>query len=200
MTKSTDREALNQHKKEIQKTLSYFDLKIIRNPLKKSIMHSQLVHRDLVKNFEYLGVPMHLLTFFAMVEDLNYDNLVMFSQSAFAEEQGTTISHVAGGLRRLQNKGFVCRLWDPANLKRRIKIWMINPTIIYRGPGYDYQRAMDNFEALMDGRYEDTIFDRDRSESGIARRHIPWLQGKLDLNEKESEQGEDELRRGASAS
>ena len=200
MTKSTDREALNQHKKEIQKTLSYFDLKIIRNPLKKSIMHSQLVHRDLVKNFEYLGVPMHLLTFFAMVEDLNYDNLVMFSQSAFAEEQGTTISHVAGGLRRLQNKGFVCRLWDPANLKRRIKIWMINPTIIYRGPGYDYQRAMDNFEALMDGRYEDTIFDRDRSESGIARRHIPWLQGKLDLNEKESKGDDAELRRGASAS
>ena len=150
MSKSTDREALNQHKKEIQKTLSYFDLKIIRNPLKKSIMHSQLVHRDLVKNFEYLGVPMHLLTFFAMVEDLNYDNLVMFSQSAFAEEQGTTISHVATGLRRLQNKGFVCRLWDPANLKRRIKIWMVNPTIIYRGPGYDYQRALDNFEALMD--------------------------------------------------
>ena len=199
MSKSTDREALNQHKKEIQKTLSYFDLKIIRNPLKKSIMHSQLVHRDLVKNFEYLGVPMHLLTFFAMVEDLNYDNLVMFSQSAFAEEQGTTISHVAGGLRRLQNKGFVCRLWDPANLKRRIKIWMINPTIIYRGPGYDYQRAMDNFEALMDGRYEDTIFDRDRSESGIARRHIPWLQGKLDLMEKESEGGEDELERKTSA-
>ena len=200
MTKSTDREALNQHKKEIQKTLSYFDLKIIRNPLKKSIMHSQLVHRDLVKNFEYLGVPMHLLTFFAMVEDLNYDNLVMFSQSAFAEEQGTTISHVAGGLRRLQNKGFVCRLWDPANLKRRIKIWMINPTIIYRGPGYDYQRAMDNFEALMDGRYEDTIFDRDKSESGIARRHIPWLQGKLDLMEKESEGGEDELEQKRSAS
>jgi hypothetical protein len=200
MTKSTDREALNQHKKEIQKTLSYFDLKIIRNPLKKSIMHSQLVHRDLVKNFEYLGVPMHLLTFFAMVEDLNYDNLVMFSQSAFAEEQGTTISHVAGGLRRLQNKGFVCRLWDPANLKRRIKIWMINPTIIYRGPGYDYQRAMDNFEALMDGRYEDTIFDRDRSESGIARRHIPWLQGKLDLMEKESEGGEDQLEQKRSAS
>ena len=199
MSKSTDREALNQHKKEIQKTLSYFDLKIIRNPLKKSIMHSQLVHRDLVKNFEYLGVPMHLLTFFAMVEDLNYDNLVMFSQSAFAEEQGTTISHVAGGLRRLQNKGFVCRLWDPANLKRRIKIWMINPTIIYRGPGHDYQRALDNFAALMDGRYEDTIFDRDRSESGIARRHIPWLQGKLDLMEKESEGGEDELERKTSA-
>ena len=77
---------------------------------------------------------------------------------------------------------------------------MVNPTIIYRGPGYDYQRALDNFEALMDGRYEDTVFDRDRSDSAIARRHIPWLQGKLDLNEKESEQGEDELRRGASAS
>tara|TARA_E500000331_G_C16891915_1_gene555123 strand:+ start:21 stop:623 length:603 start_codon:yes stop_codon:yes gene_type:complete len=200
MTKSTDREALNQHKKEIQKTLSYFDLKIIRNPLKKSIMHSQLVHRDLVKNFEYLGVPMHLLTFFAMVEDLNYDNLVMFSQSAFAEEQGTTISHVAGGLRRLQNKGFVCRLWDPANLKRRIKIWMINPTIIYRGPGYDYQRAMDNFEALMDGRYEDTIFDRDKSETSSINRRIPWLQGKLDLMEKGSEEGQDQLERKRSAS
>ena len=76
---------------------------------------------------------------------------------------------------------------------------MINPTIIYRGPGYDYQRAMDNFEALMDGRYEDTIFDRDRSESGIARRHIPWLQGKLDLMEKESEGGEDQLERKTSA-
>ena len=200
MSKSTDKEALNQHKKEIQRTLSYFDLKVVRNPLKKSIMHSQLVHRDLVKNFEYLGVPMHLLTFFAMVEDLNYDNLVMFSQSGFAEEQGTTISHVATGLRRLQKKGFVCRLWDPANLKRRIKIWMVNPTIIYRGTGQDYQRALDNFGALMDGRYEDTVFDRDRSDSAISRRHIPWLQGKLDLNEKESEQGEDELRRGASAS
>jgi len=200
MTKSTDREALNQHKKEIQKTLSYFDLKIIRNPLKKSIMHSQLVHRDLVKNFEYLGVPMHLLTFFAMVEDLNYDNLVMFSQSAFAEEQGTTISHVAGGLRRLQNKGFVCRLWDPANLKRRIKIWMINPTIIYRGPGYDYQRAMDNFEALMDGRYEDTIFDRDKSETSSINRRIPWLQGRLDLMKEESKVGEDQLEQKRSAS
>jgi hypothetical protein len=77
---------------------------------------------------------------------------------------------------------------------------MINPTIIYRGPGYDYQRAMDNFEALMDGRYEDTIFDRDRSESGIARRHIPWLQGKLDLMEKESEGGEDQLEQKRSAS
>ena len=200
MKKSTDKTALNQQKKDFQNLLSVFDLKLIRNPLKKSIMHSQLVHRDLVRNFSHLGVPMHLLTFFAMVEDLNYDNLVMFSQSAFAEEQGTTISHVAGGLRRLQNKGFVCRLWDPANLKRRIKIWMINPTIIYRGPGYDYQRAMDNFEALMDGRYEDTIFDRDRSESGIARRHIPWLQGKLDLMEKESEGGEDQLEQKRSAS
>ena len=123
----------------------------------------------------------------------------MFSQSAFAEEQGTTISHVATGLRRLQNKGFVCRLWDPANLKRRIKIWMVNPTIIYRGPGYDYQRALDNFEALMDGRYEDTIFDRDRSDSAIARRHIPWLQGKLDLMEKESERDDDQLERKTSA-
>ena len=199
MSKSTDKTALNQQKKDFQNLLSVFDLKLIRNPLKKSIMHSQLVHRDLVKNFEYLGVPMHLLTFFAMVEDLNYDNLVMFSQSAFAEEQGTTISHVATGLRRLQNKGFVCRLWDPANLKRRIKIWMVNPTIIYRGPGYDYQRALDNFEALMDGRYEDTIFDRDRSDSAIARRHIPWLQGKLDLMEKESERDDDQLERKTSA-
>ena len=77
---------------------------------------------------------------------------------------------------------------------------MVNPTIIYRGTGYDYQRALDNFEALMDGRYEDTIFDRDNSRSAISRRHIPWLQGKLDLNEKESEGDEAELRRGASAS
>ena len=200
MSKSTDLTALNQHKKEIQKTLSYFDLKIIRSPLKKSIMHSQLVHRDLVKNFEYLGVPMHLLTFFAMVEDLNYDNLVMFSQSAFAEEQGTTISHVATGLRRLQKKAFVCRLWDPSNLKKRVKIWMINPAIIYRGPGHDYQRALDNFAALMDGRYEDTIFDRDNSRTAIPRRYIPWLQGKLDLMEKESEGGEDQLGQKRSAS
>jgi hypothetical protein len=200
MSKTTDKETLNQHKKEIQNTLSYFDLKVIRNPLKKSIMHSQLVHRDLVKNFEYLGVPMHLLTFFAMVEDLNYDNLVMFSQSGFAEEQGTTISHVATGLRRLQKKAFVCRLWDPSNLKKRVKIWMINPAIIYRGPGHDYQRALDNFAALMDGRYEDTIFDRDNSRTAIPRRYIPWLQGKLDLMEKESEGGEDQLGQKRSAS
>ena len=199
MSKSTDKETLNQHKKEIQNTLSYFDLKVIRNPLKKSIMHSQLVHRDLVKNFEYLGVPMHLLTFFAMVEDLNYDNLVMFSQSGFAEEQGTTISHVATGLRRLQKKAFVCRLWDPSNLKKRVKIWMINPAIIYRGPGHDYQRALDNFAALMDGRYEDTIFDRDKSESSSVSKRIPWLQGKLDLMEKESEGDEDQLERKSSA-
>lgn len=77
---------------------------------------------------------------------------------------------------------------------------MVNPAIIYRGPGHDYQRALDNFAALMDGRYEDTIFDRDNSRTAIPRRYIPWLQGKLDLMEKESEQGEDELRRGASAS
>ena len=200
MEKSTDKTALNQQKKDFQKLLSVFDLKLIRNPLKKSIMHSQLVHRDLVRNFSHLGVPMHLLTFFAMVEDLNYDNLVMFSQSAFAEEQGTTISHVAGGLRRLQKAGFVCRLWDPANPNRRIKIWMVNPTIIYRGTGYDYQRALDNFEALMDGRYEDTIFDRDNSRSAIPRRHIPWLQGKLDIDEKESEGVEDQLGQKRSAS
>ena len=200
MEKSTDKETLNQLKKNFQRVLSTFDLHLARNPLKKSIMHSQLVHRDLVRNFNHLGVPMHLLTFFAMVEDLNYDNLVMFSQSGFAEEQGTTISHVATGLRRLQNKGFVCRLWDPANPNRRIKIWMVNPTIIYRGTGYDYQRALNNFEALMDGRYEDTIFDRDNSRSAIPRRHIPWLQGKLDLNEKESEGDEAELRRRGSAS
>ena len=200
MEKSTDKTALNQQKKDFQNLLSVFDLKLIRNPLKKSIMHSQLVHRDLVRNFSHLGVPMHLLTFFAMVEDLNYDNLVMFSQSAFAEEQGTTISHVATGLRRLQKKLFVIRLWDPANEKRRVKIWMVNPNVVYRGSGHEYQRAMDNFEALMDGRYEDTIFDRDNSRSAIPRRHIPWLQGKLDLNEKESEGGEDQLGQKRSAS
>ena len=200
MEKSTDKEALNQQKKNFQKLLSVFDLKLIRNPLKKSIMHSQLVHRDLVRNFTHLGVPMHLLTFFAMVEDLNYDNLVMFSQSAFAEEQGTTISHVATGLRRLQNKGFVCRLWDPANPNRRIKIWMVNPTIIYRGTGYDYQRALDNFEALMDGRYEDTIFDRDKSETSSLNRRIPWLQGTLNFKEKQIEVDVDELKRKRSAS
>ena len=200
MEKSTEKTALNQQKKDFQNLLSVFDLKLIRNPLKKSIMHSQLVHRDLVRNFAHLGVPMHLLTFFAMVEDLNYDNLVMFSQSAFAEEQGTTISHVATGLRRLQKVGFVCRLWDPANLNRRIKIWMVNPTIIYRGAGYDYQRALDNFEALMDGRYEDTIFDRDKSETSSINRRIPWLQGKLDLMEKGSEEGQDQLERKRSAS
>ena len=77
---------------------------------------------------------------------------------------------------------------------------MVNPQIIYRGTGYDYQRAMDNFEALMDGRYEDTIFDRDNSRSAIPRRHIPWLQGKLDLNEKESEGDEDQLGQKRSAS
>ena len=200
MEKSTDKETLNQLKKNFQRVLSTFDLHLARNPLKKSIMHSQLVHRDLVRNFRHLGVPMHLLTFFAMVEDLNYDNLVMFSQSGFAEEQGTTISHVAGGLRRLQKTGFVCRLWDPSNPKKRIKIWMVNPTIIYRGTGYNYQRALDNFEALMDGRYEDTIFDRDNSRSAIPTRLIPWLQGSLDLNEEAEEGHEDELKRGASAS
>ena len=110
MSENSTTLSLIQHKKEIQKTLSYFDMKIIRNPLKKTIMHSQLLHRDLVANFDYLGVPMHVLTFLRMIEDLNYDNLVMFSQSAWAEEQNTTISHIAGCLRRLQNKGFVIRL------------------------------------------------------------------------------------------
>ena len=194
MSESSQRITLNQSKKEIQKTLSYFDLKIIRNPLKKSIMHSQLLHQDLVRNFEYLGVPMHVLTFLRMVEDLNYDNLVMFSQSAWAEEQGTTISHIAGCLRRLQKKGFVIRLWDPANEKKRVKIWMVNPTVVYRGSGHEYQRAMDNYEALADGRFEETEFSRDRSESGSVRKNIPWLQGSFDIDEKDDKEEADPLR------
>ena len=76
---------------------------------------------------------------------------------------------------------------------------MFNPTIIYRGAGYDYQRALDNFGALMDGRYEDTIFDRDKSETSSVSKRIPWLQGKLDLMEKESEGDEDQLERKSSA-
>ena len=200
MEESSQRIILNQSKKEIQNVLNVLDLKLIRNPLKKSQMHSQILHKDLAKNMNHLGVPMHVLVMFRMVEDLNYDNLVEFWASYCAEELGTTTSHVAGSLRRLEKVGFICRLWDPSNPNRRIKIWMVNPTIIYRGAGYDYQRALDNFEALMDGRYEDTIFDRDNSRSAIPRRHIPWLQGKLDLNEKESEGGEDQPGQQRSAS
>ena len=77
---------------------------------------------------------------------------------------------------------------------------MFNPTIIYRGAGYDYQRALDNFGALMDGRYEDTIFDRDKSETSSLNRRIPWLQGTLAINEKESESEENQLERKRSAS
>lgn len=194
MSESSQGITLNQSKKEIQKTLSYFDLKIIRNPLKKSIMHSQLLHRDLVRNFDHLGVPMHVLTFLRMVEDLNYDNLVEFSQSAFAEEQGTTIQHIAGCLRRLQKSLFVIRLWDPSNKKRRVKVWMVNPNVIYRGSGMNYQRALDNFEALADGRFEDTEFSRDRSESGSVRKNIPWLQGSFDIDEKDDKDEADPLR------
>ena len=194
MSENSTTLSLIQHKKEIQKTLSYFDLKIIRNPLKKSIMHSQLLHQDLVRNFDHLGVPMHVLTFLRMVEDLNYDNLVEFSQSAFAEEQGTTIQHIAGCLRRLQKSLFVIRLWDPSNEKRRVKIWMVNPNVIYRGSGMNYQRALDNFSALADGRFEDTEFSRDRSESGSVRKNIPWLQGSFDIDEKDDKDEADPLR------
>lgn len=194
MSENSTTLSLIQHKKEIQKTLSYFDLKIIRNPLKKSIMHSQLLHRDLVRNFDHLGVPMHVLTFLRMVEDLNYDNLVEFSQSAFAEEQGTTIQHIAGCLRRLQKSLFVIRLWDPSNKKRRVKIWMINPNVVFRGSGMNYQRALDNFSALADGRFEDTEFSRDRSESGSIRNNIPWLQGSFDIDEKDDIEKADPLR------
>ena len=77
---------------------------------------------------------------------------------------------------------------------------MFNPTVIYRGNGYNYQRALDNYEALMDGRYEDTIFDRDKSETSSLNRRIPWLQGTLNFKEKEIEVDEDELRRKTSAS
>ena len=199
MEESSQRIRLNQSKKEIQNVLNVLDLKLIRNPLKKSQMHSQILHKDLAKNMNHLGVPMHVLVMFRMVEDLNYDNLVEFWASYCAEEFGTTTSHVAGSLRRLEKKGFICRLWDPANEKRRIRIWMFNPTIIYRGAGYDYQRALDNFGALMDGRYEDTIFDRDKSETSSVSKRIPWLQGKLDLMEKESEGDEDQLERKSSA-
>ena len=194
MSENSTTLSLIQHKKEIQKTLSYFDLKIIRNPLKKSIMHSQLLHQDLVRNFDYLGVPMHVLTFLRMVEDLNYDNLVMFSQSAWAEEQGTTISHIAGCLRRLQKKLFVIRLWDPANEKRRVKIWMVNPNVVYRGSGHEYQRAIENFQALAEGRYEDTIFDRDRSQSKMISNQVPWVQGKLRMDDGSENDEAEELR------
>ena len=194
MDKNSTMLSHNQRKKEIQNTLSLFDLKIIRNPLRKSIMHSQLLHQDLVKNFDHLGVPMHVLTFLRMVEELNYDNLCEFSQSVFAEEQGTTIQHIAGCLRRLQKNLFIIRLWDPSNKKRRVKIWMINPNVIYRGSGMNYQRALDNFSALADGRFEDTEFSRDRSESGKLRRNIPWLQGSLDIDEKDDMDKADPLR------
>ena len=200
MEESSQRITLNQSKKEIQNVLNHFDLKVIRNPLKKSQMHSQLLHQDLTRNMNALGVPMHVLVMFRMIEDLNYDNLVEFWASYAAEELGTTTHHVMQSLRRLEKVGFICRLWDPANEKRRVRIWMFNPTIVYRGNGYNYQRALDNFGALMDNRYEDTIFDRDKSETSSINRRIPWLQGKLDLMEKESEEGQDQLERKRSAS
>jgi DNA-binding MarR family transcriptional regulator len=200
MEESSQRIRLNQSKKEIQNVLNVLDLKLIRNPLKKSQMHSQILHKDLAKNMNHLGVPMHVLVMFRMVEDLNYDNLVEFWASYCAEEFGTTTSHIAGSLRRLEKKGFICRLWDPANESRRVRIWMFNPTVIYRGNGYNYQRALDNYEALMDGRYEDTIFDRDKSETSSLNRRIPWLQGTLNFKEKKIEVDEDELRRKRSAS
>ena len=137
---------------------------------------------------------MHVLTFLRMVEDLNYDNLVMFSQSAWAEEQGITISHIAGCLRRLQKKLFVIRLWDPANEKRRVKIWMVNPNVIYRGSGHEYQRAIENFQALAEGRYEDTIFDRDRSQSKMISNQVPWVQGKLRMDDGSENDEAEELR------
>ena len=199
MEESSQRITLNQSKKEIQTVLNHFDLKIIRNPLKKTQMHSQLLHQDLTRNMNHLGVPMHVLVMFRMVEDLNYDNLVEFWASYAAEELGTSTHHVMQSLRRLEKAGFICRLWDPANEKRRIRIWMFNPTIIYRGAGYDYQRALDNFGALMDGRYEDTIFDRDKSETSSVSKRVPWLQGKLDLMEKGSEGEETQLERKSSA-
>lgn len=200
MEESSQRIILNQSKKEIQNVLNVLDLKLIRNPLKKSQMHSQILHQDLTRNMNALGVPMHVLVMFRMVEDLNYDNLVEFWASYCAEELDTTTSHVAGSLRRLEKVGFICRLWDPGNENRRVRIWMFNPTIIYRGSGYNYQRALDNFAALMDGRYEDTIFDRDKSETSSINRRIPWLQGRLDLMKEESKVGEDQLEQKRSAS
>ena len=200
MEESSQRIRLNQSKKEIQNVLNVLDLKLIRNPLKKSQMHSQILHKDLAKNMNHLGVPMHVLVMFRMVEDLNYDNLVEFWASYCAEEFGTTTSHIAGSLRRLEKVGFICRLWDPGNENRRVRIWMFNPTIIYRGSGYNYQRALDNFAALMDGRFEDTIFDRDKSETSSINRRIPWLQGKLDLMKEESKVDEDQLGQKRSAS
>ena len=194
MEESSQRITLNQSKKEIQTVLNHFDLKIIRNPLKKTQMHSQILHQDLTRNMNHLGVPMHVLVMFRMVEDLNYDNLVEFSQSVFAEEQGTTIQHIAGCLRRLQKSLFIIRLWDPSNKKRRVKIWMVNPNVIYRGSGMNYQRALDNFEALADGRFEETEFSRDRSESGSVRKNIPWLQGSFDIDEKDEKDEADPLR------
>ena len=172
---------LKQTKKDIQRTLNLFDLKIIRNPLKKSVMHSQLLHKGLVKNFDHLGVPMHVLVLMRLIEDLNYDNLVHCMASHLAEEFGTDTPHIVKCLQRLEKKGFVIRLWDPSNLKRRIKIWMMNPTVVYRGSGMDYQRALDNYTALADGRYEDTYFDRDRSDSGMISNLVPWVQGILNF-------------------
>ena len=176
---------LKQTKKDIQRTLNLFDLKIIRNPLKKSVMHSQLLHKGLVKNFDHLGVPMHVLVLMRLIEDLNYDNLVHCMASHLAEEFGTDTPHIVKCLQRLEKKGFVIRLWDPSNPKRRIKLWMMNPTVVYRGSGMDYQRALDNYQALADRRYEDTYFDRDRSDSGMISNLVPWVQGRLNLEKEQ---------------
>lgn len=191
MAQNIDRLTLSQSKKEIQKVLSVLDLKIIRNPLKKSTVHSQLIHRDLVRNFNHLGVPMHVLVLCRMIEDLNYDNLVFFLAGQAAEEFGTDIPHISKCVKRLEKKGFIVRLWDPNNLKKRVKLWMMNPTVVYRGPGLDYQRSLDNFEALLDSRFDDTEFNRDRSESGLISKAIPWLQGRLDLNFDEASESEE---------
>ena len=196
MEESSQRITLNQSKKEIQSVLNLLDLKLIRNPLKKSVMHSQLIHSDLVKNFKFLGVPMHMLVWFRMVEDMNYDNLVSFYASYAAEEFNTDTPHISKCVKRLEKKYFAIRLWDPANEKRRVRLWMLNPNIIFRGPGSEHQRAVDNFVALLEGRYEDTTFDRDRSQSGEIRRGIPWLQGKLDLMMDDSKDVKDESERG----
>lgn len=72
----------------------------------------------------------------------------------------------------------------------------MNPTVVYRGQARGYKQALTNFEALMDGRYEDTMFDRDNSKDGGIRRHIPWIQGKLDLMEEDSEKDIEESERG----
>ena len=62
---------------------------------------------------------------------------------------------------------------------------MVNPNVIYRGSGMNYQRALDNFSALAEGRFEETEFSRDSRESGSVRKNIPWLQGTLDIDEKD---------------